>query len=156
MNKMIKNQKVSEVLAEKIMQLNYGDVVQHRDIERITGYSYNGKQYNSIVQSAKKIIIRQSGKMLESIRGVGYRVVMPDNYVDHSLKHYKRGFKEFEKGFSTLNHAPINEMSEEGRTTYRRVNDRATLLNASMKGAMVELKTLGKKNHPFLPENMKR
>ena len=55
---------------------------------------------------------------------------------------------------NSFSHAPMDKMSEEGRTTYRRVNDRATILHASLKGAVVELKTLGEKKHPFLPKNI--
>jgi hypothetical protein len=46
-------------------------------------------------------------------------------------------------------------MSKEGLEVFRRVSDRAVTLNAAMKGASVELKTLGKKNHPFALENLK-
>lgn len=45
-------------------------------------------------------------------------------------------------------------MTEEGRAVYTRVYDRAVILQASMKGASVELKTLGQKKHPFAVENM--
>lgn len=44
----------------------------------------------------------------------------------------------------------IEEMSRE-----QRVYDRAVTLQASMRGASVELKTLSKKKHPFALENMR-
>ena len=46
-------------------------------------------------------------------------------------------------------------MSKEARNIYQRVHDRAVILQASMKGASVELKTLGRKKHPFAIENVK-
>lgn len=51
-------------------------------------------------------------------------------------------------------YAPVQDMTEEGRAVYTRVYDRAVILQASMKGASVELKTLGQKKHPFAVENM--
>ena len=157
MNMLIENSKTrSEVLFEQISSLNYGDVISHQSIDKIIGVPYGSQKYNAIIQKTKRLLSSKTGKILENIRKEGYRIVTPDDYVDQSLKHYKRGFKEIEKGTKTLSYAPVADMSEEGRSIYRRVNDRAAMLHASMKGTMVELKTLGKKNHPFLPENMKR
>lgn len=155
MNEIIKNKKKSEILAEEITKLTYGDMITHSTIANIIDEVYPSQRYLAAVQKTKKILLKEYGIVLESIRGDGYRVVQPDDYVNHSLKHYKRGFKEFQKGADTLTHAPVDKMTEEGRNTYRRVNDRAVLLNASLKGAVVELKTLGEKKHPFLPKNIK-
>ncbi len=49
-----------------------------------------------------------------------------------------------------------HEMSLHERMEYQRAHDRAVILQAAMKGASVELKTLGKKNHPFAVENINR
>lgn len=38
----------------------------------------------------------------------------------------------------------------------QRVHDRVVILQASMQGVAVELKTLSKKNHPFALENMQK
>ena len=48
----------------------------------------------------------------------------------------------------------LNDMTLQERMEYQRVHDRAVILQASMRGASVELKTLGKKKHPFMPEYM--
>lgn len=154
MNEIINNKKKSEIVAEEISNLNYGDVIKHSKIAAIIQEVYPSQRYFSELQKAKKILLKSYGVVLESIHGDGYRIVKPDDYVAHSLKHYKKGFNEFQKGSDTLSHAPIKDMTEEGRETYRRVNDRAILLHASLKGAVVELKTLGEKKHPFLPKNI--
>lgn len=155
MKEIIKNKKKSEILAEEIAKMSYGDVIFHSNISSIINEIYNTQRYISTIQKTKKILLKEYGIVLESIRGDGYRIVQPDDYVTHSLKHYKKGFNEFQKGADTLSHAPVNQMSDEGRNTYRRVNDRAVILHASLKGAVVELKTLGEKKHPFLPKNIK-
>ena len=156
MNEIIDNKRKSEILVEALESLHYGDVILHKDISKLIGESYPSQRYNACLSKTKKLLLNKTGKVLESIRGDGYRVVEPDNYVDHSLRHIRRGFNEFQKGSDTLKHAPIKDMTEEGRESYRRVNDRMTILHASLKGAVVELKTLGEKNHPFLPENVNR
>ena len=155
MKELLENKKKSEVLAEKIKTLNYGDIITHEQIAKAIDEEYPSNKYSSTIAKAKRILASE-GVYLENIIGDGYRVVEPDNVVDHSLKHYKRGFNEMQKGFKTLANAPINNMTEEGKATYRRVYDRAVTLSASMQGAAVELKTLGKKNHPFSLENMRK
>lgn len=154
MNELLENKKKSEVLAEKIKTLNYGDIVTHSQISEAIDESYPSNKYRSTVLKARKIL-EKDGIYLESIIGDGYRVVEPDNVVNHSLKHYKRGFNEMQKGYDTLANAPVKNMSTEGKETYRRLYDRAITLSASMKGAAVELKTLGNKKHPFAIENIR-
>lgn len=56
---------------------------------------------------------------------------------------------------SDLNRTTLNEMSLDERMEYQRVHDRAVILQAAMRGASVELKTLGEKKHSFAVENIK-
>lgn len=154
MNELIENKKKSEVLAEKLLTHPYGDVIMHREIQDTINEKYGTQKYNSIIQKTKKILMKNH-RAIESVRGQGYRIVEPDNFVDLSLSHYKRGFNEMQKGSDTLKAAPVNDMTEEGRIIYRRVNDRAVTLQAAMNGAKVELKTLGMKEHPMSVNNIK-
>lgn len=48
----------------------------------------------------------------------------------------------------------LNEMFLHERMEYQRVYDRAVILQASVKGTSVELKTLGQKKHPLAIGNM--
>ena len=61
-----------------------------------------------------------------------------------------------QKGYEVLEHAPTKDMTKEGREAYRRVHDRAITLAAAMKGASVELRTLGEKKHPMALRNIKK
>jgi hypothetical protein len=154
MNEVINNKKKSEILAENISQLKYGDIISHQTISNVIDEVYPSNKYTSTIAKARKILLK-NGICLENIVGDGYRVIEPDNFVNHSLRHYKRGFNEMQKGYDTLNYAPVKNMTPEGRETYRRVNDRAVTLAAAMKGVSVELKTLGQKRHPMALENIK-
>ena len=153
--KIAKNAKKSEILAEKINELNYGDVLTHEQIASLIEEDYPSNKYTSTIAKTKKLLLKKYNKTIENIVGDGYRVVDPDNFVNQSLKHYKRGFNEMQKGYDTLEYAPTKDMTKEGRDTYRRVHDRAITLAAAMKGASVELKTLGQKKHPMALENIK-
>lgn len=156
MNEVIQNKKKSEILAEKINALKYGEIISHKTISLIIEEKYPSNKYTSTIAKARKILLKKYNKTIENIVGDGYRVVSPDDFVNQSLKHYKRGFNEMQKGYDTLEYAPTKHMTKDGRDTYRRVHDRAITLAAAMKGASVELKTLGQKKHPMAVENIRK
>lgn len=141
MNKLVNNKKKSEILAEKILHLGYGEVLLHQEIEEIIQEKYKSQTYNTIIQQCKKILLKNQ-RAIESVKGQGYRVVEPDKFVDLSLSHYKKGFKEFQRGTDTLQSAPVKDMTDEGRRIHNRVSDRAALLQANLNGTAVELKCL--------------
>lgn len=155
MNDVLNNKKKSEVLAEKIKEMKYGDIIYHSEIEQIIEEKHGSNKYGYTIKKAKGVL-EKDGIFLESISGDGYRIVEPDDSIQHSLKHYKRGFNAMQKGFNTLKNAPVKDMTPEGRDIHRRVYDRSVILAASMKGASVELKTLGEKNHPMGLNNIKK
>lgn len=155
MNEIIENKTKSEILAEKLNDLNYGDFISHNEIASVIEEPYRTNKYASVIAKTKKILLKKYNKTIENVIGDGYRLVNPDDFVQQSLKQYKRGFSQMQKGYNTLEHAPTKDMTPEGLDTYRRVHDRAITLQAAMKGVSTELKTLGQKKHPFLPENMR-
>ena len=154
MKQVLTNKKRAEFLTEKILGMDYGSIIYHSQIVAAINVERKTSAYNTVIAKTKKLL-KENGYFLKSVNGSGYRIIMPDDVIEHSLKHYDRGFKEINKGFDVLCNAPTKNMSKEALDTYRRVTDRAIILNASMKGAAVELKTLGNKNHPFALNNIK-
>lgn len=148
-----KNKTKTEILAEEIQALEYGTIITHQQISTLICEDYGTNKYSATIAKARKILLKQ-GICLENIISEGYRIVVPDNFTDQALKCYKSGFRQMKKGFQTLEHAPTKHMSREGLETYRRVHDRAISLNASMRGASLELRTLAEKKHPFAIENL--
>ena len=152
MNELIENKKKSEILAEKIAAMDYGTVLLHSEIEAIIQEKHGTAKYASEISKTKKIILKQYHKVIESVIGDGYRIIEPDCFIDHSLKHYKKGFNELQKGVDTLSNAPVKNMTTEGRQAFRRVYDRSVILAASMQGARAEIKALAKRQSSFDPE----
>ena len=153
---MSENKKKSEILSEKLNEMNYGDFISHEQIAALIEEPYGTNKYTSAIAKTKKILLKKYNKTLDNVVGDGYRLVNPDDFVQQSLKHYKRGFGEMQKGYKVLEHAPTKDMTKEGREAYRRVHDRAITLAAAMKGASVELRTLGEKKHPMALRNIKK
>lgn len=97
----MKNKKKSELLAEYIQTLHYGDIITHEQIAGSIDVEYKSNQYATIISQTRKIL-QQHGIFLEIIKGNGYRVVEPDNVVNESLKHYKRCLLQCKKGMIRL------------------------------------------------------
>lgn len=153
MNELIENKKKSEILSEYIStNKKWGDSILHKDIEKIISEKHGTTKYNSEISRTKRILLKEYGIILESIRGDGYRLTQPDGFVGQTLRHYKKGFNEIQTGMKILEHAPVKEMTEDGKDIYKRVFDRSVILTASMQGARAELKTLSRRQHPLSPE----
>lgn len=145
MEGMLNGKRKSEVLAERISGMDYGDTILHSEISSIIKEPYPSPKYNSIVNRAKKILLEDCSRYIECVKGTGYRITHPDDFVGESQKYVKRGVSAIKKGESILTHAPVNDMTLDGRMAYNRVHDRVMILNAAVQGANVEVKLLGKK-----------
>lgn len=156
MNELIESRKKSEILAEEISMREYGEAITHEEISKLIDEEYGTYKYNSEISRAKKIALKKYNRCIESVRGDGYRVVKPDDFTSHSLKHYKRGFNELQKGKDVLDNAPTGDMTPDGLTTFRRVYDRSVLLISSMQGAKAELVSLTREKSPFSPDRINR
>lgn len=136
-------------LVEYIMTKEYGDIIYHQEIAEQIGERPGTARYFSVVTGAKKLLL-DSGRMIESMRKSGYRVVEPDNYTVHSVRQVVAGAKKIDSGVNIMRHAPVANMTPEGVESYNRVNDRIQILQASITGAKVELKMLGaRRPHPL-------
>lgn len=142
------NQK-SELLVEKIIRMEYEEVILHTEITSIIEVDKGTARYDSIVQEAKKILLNDYNRHIQNIRGIGYKITHPDDYVVESAKSIKRGVNAIKKGENIINHAPVAAMSIEGRDAYRKTADRIAILSAAAQGANVEVKLLSKKRNPL-------
>ena len=50
MNEIIKNKTKSEIFVEVVMDMNYGDTINHNEISKVIGEPYGTSKYNSIIQ----------------------------------------------------------------------------------------------------------
>lgn len=146
---MLNLQKVESVV-NIILRKEYDVLITHSEMSDMLNIHYKSKDYFSHITKIKKMLL-ESGKALESVHGVGYRIVNPDNYSAMAINQYKLGFNRLSKGEKILKYAPTKDMTQEGLNTYRQVADRANQLHASLAGGVVELKLLNRKQkHPLL------
>ena len=124
-------------------------VMRYGKINYLLGVQYGSYQYGSIVQRAKKKLL-ESGKMIDCVRGSGYKIIMPDDYTDSSVKEIIGGAKKIDRGARIMRNAPVQKMSSAGLESYNLVNDRLHILQAAVAGAKVEINMLSqKRQHPL-------
>lgn len=136
-------------LVQAIEERDYGDVLSFEEIGRIIGQKYGTTTYNDILQSARKRLIT-AGHMVVNVRGVGYKVCVPDGYTNEGVRYMRQGARKIDRGAKIISHAPVNDMSPEARAAHNRVNDRMTMLQAAMAGASVEIHMLSTSKNPLL------
>lgn len=139
-----------DTLVKAIEERNYGDVISFDDIGKIINQKYGSVKYNDILQSARKQLIT-TGHMIVNVRGIGYKVCYPDNYTVEGIRYMRQGAQRIDRGTKILNHAPVNDMSQNAREAYNRVNDRMNRLQAVIASSSVEIHMLdARDSHPLL------
>lgn len=128
-------------LYDEIMGRGYGKTLSHEEIAFILGEREGSTQYRSLVSSVQKKLI-ESGKMIENVRGVGYRIIYPDEYTGQSVKCVMSGARKIDSGAKMLRYAPVKDMTVLGAQEYHRTADRMAILQAAVAGARVELSML--------------
>lgn len=132
-----------------VLSKEYGDIIPHAELLASIQERKSSNTYRDAVHAAAKRCMN-AGKMIESIRGVGYRVINPDDYTGQSAKCIMSGVRKIDKGTKILLNAPVQDMTQDGRELYNRVTDRMRILQAAMHGAQVEIRMLGAgRPHPL-------
>ena len=139
---------VYKKIVAKIENMDYGETITHEQFADELGLIVKTQKYYQAMAKLCNMCL-DIGKMLECVNRYGYKITYPDDYASSAVVKYKHGFNRLKKGEKILKHAPVNDMSEHGRTAYRLIADRASALTIHMSGAIVELKLL-QKQHPFI------
>ena len=142
-------QEAIDSLVKAVEERKYGDILDFKEIGYIIHQEYGTHAYSDILQAAKKRL-ELAGHMIVNMRGVGYKVLQPNDYTKEGVKRVRQGAKRIDRGAKVLNHAPVNDMSQEVREAHNRVNDRMVRLQAAMAGASVEIHMLSTTKNPLL------
>lgn len=140
---MTKNEKVQK-LVEAFLDKEYGVTLHHWEIAHIVQENERSNEYRSIVNKASKKLL-DCGKMIENIRGVGYRVVAPDEYSNQSARCVVSGARRINKGAKIIRNAPVKDMTQDGVQAYNTIADKMRILQAAVAGAKVEINMLSNK-----------
>jgi hypothetical protein len=85
---------------------DYGSMHTHTEISQVMGVKFPSNRYYNLVQRAAEELL-SCGKLLVCIKNEGYKILLPDEYVDQSVKCFEQGRRRLKKGLKTLNDAPV-------------------------------------------------
>lgn len=141
-------------VAEDIAGREYGDVLPHQDLAVLLGVPPKCTEYYNLVQRLNTRLLRKS-KVLENVRGIGYRIVEPDNYTDLALDHFSRAAKQVRKATRVMKFAPVDKMSENGRVRFNDTSDQAVKLRASFLHGLETTKSIAMTSGGILGDHPK-
>jgi len=146
-------QKATEKACDVFADKQYGETVTHGELVAAAGLRRVDKDYRYLMSAVAKKML-ETGRMIESVHGVGYRLVEPDKYSTKSVDCVLSAGRKLDKGVKILDNAPVGNMTQDGVQRYNNVRDRMTILQAHVAGAKVEINMLdGKRKHPLAVES---
>ena len=151
---MDRQEKINKIV-EAFLSKNYGETIEHFKLATLIEESVGSWEYRYIVKRAEKKLL-DCGRMIENVRGAGYRVVNPDEYSSQSAKCVMSGARKINKGSKILLNAPVKDMSAEGVQAYNAITDRMKILQAAVSGARVEINMLSSKRENPLKQMTER
>jgi hypothetical protein len=126
------------LLERTALNWEYGSRHSHEELAEITGLPVRTSRFYAAISAANKRLLIY-GKILKSIRGIGYETLQPDDYNPHSVTLVKQGERKISKSVRVLCNAPEEHMSQNARRTRRQLYDRTSALELSTHEAVNQL-----------------
>lgn len=137
-----------EILAEYInSNRSYGEIIRRQEIEDVTGERWKTTRYYSAVSGAKKLLLKNCGKLLLAKGKGDYTLAYPGDYAGKYVNEVKIGVRRIRRSGKILENAPTKEMSREEIQEYNRVYDFHKKFDAACQGGVTEVKLLARKPH---------
>ena len=144
-----------KIVVEEFLNKNYGETIEHFRLAALVEEGVNSWEYRYIISKASKMLL-ECGRAIENVKGVGYRVIYPDDYNGKTASLVRSGVNRINKGVKVLQSAPVKDMTQEGVQAYNAIYDRMKILQASVNGAGVEVSMLGAKRENPLKQMAER
>ncbi|MBQ4197812.1 MAG: hypothetical protein II659_08230 [Bacteroidales bacterium] len=152
MEKEVNVEKLEKIkkLTEEFLAKNYGETLEHFYIAEIIGEKIGSNDYRYVVRKTSEILM-ESGKAIRNVRGVGYKIVSPDEYLPLASREMKGAYTRVKKANKILNVAPEKEMSPFARQALNEAKDHARVLENLMGGARATfVKLSGRRENPYV------
>ncbi|HLO11313.1 MAG TPA: hypothetical protein VK190_03530 [Pseudoneobacillus sp.] len=137
---------VKRTLSDKIVNfvktLNYGDSIAHEVMENLIGIPKSGEYYFIVARANRQLL--KGKKMLRNIPGLGYEILEPDDYHEHSGNVFRKGYKKMKSSQKILENAPMELMSEEAKIKHIKTYDRICHYTSIVEAGVKEVRKIRK------------
>lgn len=106
---------VEVALLEEKFNLVEGMEITHQDIEDAIQINWNTTRYRAVTAAWRKKILRDKNLLIDSLHGIGFRVLTPSERVSGSVKKVTYGVKAVKKGGGLAMIIPADRLTETER-----------------------------------------
>lgn len=100
------------VIVGLIQTREYGESIPHAEIAAATGLSYGTQRYFQQVQRARRVLLTEWRKELETLKGTGYRLVNPDEFNGRFRRQLRLAGRPIRQGLRVLVAAPAERLTD--------------------------------------------
>lgn len=109
-----------KIAYEALKDIEPGKLLTYPKLLELTGYDFQGKSRTCIVRSVNRHMLQNDKKMLINVRGIGYKIGLPDEQVSHGKFRKIRAGRQVKSGMQELLNVDTKNMSADER---QRLND---------------------------------
>lgn len=104
-------------LVDVFAKVDRGDVVTIEALAEELGLDpvRDRRAIQAAVNQSQKTLSREHDRSLVAVRGVGYRVALPDEHVDLAGRQQRKGRRALQRAQTHVDHVDLSSLSDEGR-----------------------------------------
>lgn len=109
--KSLPNQRLSTTqVINALKDKTYGDTFTFDELSTYAGLDV--REYRSVITGAKNYLLKHHGKLLVSLRGIGYRISKPGEFSTVAGSYRNKAGKDLKRGRMILSVADLSEMTD--------------------------------------------
>lgn len=139
----------SRLLVEHFKEIPFGTRISHEDIEILISMK-RGTPYFGVITKWRRDILRDHHKHIRNVRGFGYEVTMPDDYLDEGRRDFRLSVRRSKRGHLTIQVAPLDSMTPQKAAQTVMAQARTGQLMQIIQRAMVALRPASLKRESLL------
>jgi len=124
-------------LRERYQVPEEGQVIPYAEIAELIGTPRESTRFKTVTDRWRSVLWREYNVLVGVERGVGFKVLSPDERVDHGSSKYRGGLRAVKRGSAVVTSSDRARMSEESQ---RRADHVAQVTAAVIGAARVESK----------------
>ena len=125
-------------LANHVMNYEAGTKFAHDELADVMLVKSGSQKYYNLMQKAIAKLT-EIGVRLSNVKGFGYKILTPDEWVTEAKLKIKKGGKSIYEAQKIVNHAPLLEMSKDVRNECLQLHDAILKHKFLLSGGVVSI-----------------
>lgn len=130
------------VLMERFSDRAEGDTVSFLEVSEATGEKIDSNRFRTLLVAWKKALFDEKNIFIESVRGVGVRVVPAAERTASGINKVRRGVRQIRKGNRVVRSVPMDKLSEAQRSGHMRASRVLEEMETDINGRSAQLRAV--------------